>query len=107
MSNGQHPTSFNPNIAPQMQFSKEAIESAKPMTCLNEIPIPDKSGEFMRCGGEIFVEAAKLRYINPIMSPTGKQTVATLNIGKLCVACGKIFKPNEWLKQNKKEVVDG
>lgn len=89
-----------PNLQPQqMQFSREAIESAEEMRCLNEIPIPKKEGEFMQCGGEIFVEATRLRYINPIMSPTGQQTVATVNIGKLCVACGKIFSPDQWLKQ--------
>jgi len=91
---------------PQMQISKEAIDSAKPMTCMQEIPVLEKEGEFMQCGGEIFVDAAKLRYINPIMSPTGKQTVATLNIGKLCIACGKIFQPDEWLKQNNEMLKD-
>lgn len=83
----------------QMQFSREAIESAEPMVCMNEIPVPDKNGEFMQCGGEIFVEATRLRYINPIMSPTGQQTVATVNIGKMCVACGRLFNPDQWLKQ--------
>lgn len=83
----------------QMQFSREAIESAEPMVCMNEIPMDKKPGEFMQCGGEIFVEATRLRYINPIMSPTGQQTIATVNIGKLCIACGKIFQPDAWLKQ--------
>ena len=83
----------------QMQFSREAIESAEEMRCMNEIPVPNKNGEFMQCGGEIFVEAARLKYINPIMSPTGQQTVATVNIGKMCVACGRIFNPDQWLKQ--------
>ena len=55
------------------------------------------------CGGEIFVEATRLRYISPIMSPTGQQTIATVNIGKLCVACGKIFSPDEWLKTHSKD----
>jgi len=86
----------------QMQFSREAIESAEEMRCMNEIPVPNKEGEFMQCGGEIFVEATRLRYINPIMSPTGQQTIATVNIGKLCIACGKIFQPDAWLK-NKTE----
>ncbi len=83
---------------PQMQFSPDALKSAKEMTCMNEIPINEKPGEFMQCGGEIFVEATRLRYISKIMSPVGKETVATINIGKLCVACGKIFSPDEWLK---------
>ena len=90
-------------VPPQMQFSKEAIQSAIEMKCLNEIPVPDKEGEFMQCGGEIFVEAARLKYISPIMSPTGQQTIATVNIGKLCVACGKIFNPDEWLKTYNKD----
>jgi len=34
------------------------------------------------------------------MSPIGKETVASINICKLCVACGRIFNPDEWLKQN-------
>jgi hypothetical protein len=85
---------------PQMQFSPEALKSAKEMKCLNEIPIDKKPGEFMQCGGEIFVEATRLRYISKIMSPIGRQTIATVNIGKLCVACGRIFNPDEWLKQN-------
>jgi len=103
MTNRRHNMPQQRQTAPmQMQFSKEAIESAEPMHCMNEIPINEKPGEFMQCGGEIFVEAARLRYINPIMSPTGQQTVATVNIGKLCIACGKIFQPDAWLK-NKQE----
>ena len=88
------------NAPPIMQFSKEALNSALEMKCLNEIPLNDKPGEFVQCGGEIFVEAARLKYISPIMSPTGQQTIATVNIGKLCVACGKVFSPDEWLKQH-------
>ena len=83
---------------PMMQFSKEALKSAIDMKCMNEIPIPEKDGEFMQCGGEIFVEALRQKYISPIMSPTGQQTVAAINIGKLCVACGRVFNPDEWLK---------
>ena len=99
MPNPKQPMSMNPGI-PQMQFSKDALESAIEMKCINEIPLDKKPGEFMQCGGEIFVEAARLRYISKIMSHTGQQTIATLAIGKLCVACGKIFNPDEWLKQN-------
>jgi hypothetical protein len=85
-------------IQPQMQFSPEAIKSAKEMKCINEIPLQDKPGEFMPCGGEIFVEATRLKYISKIMSPVGKETIATINIGKLCIACGKIFNPDQWMK---------
>lgn len=106
MSNDQQFNLQPPQNLSQLQFSKEAINSAIPMTCMHEIPIEGKEGEFMQCGGEVFVEAAKLRYISPIMSPAGKQTVATLNIGKLCVACGKIFQPDEWLKQQNKKVTN-
>ena len=87
-----------PQNRPQMTFSKEAIQSAEEMKCINEIPIEGKGGEFRVCNGEIFVEATRLKYISKIMSPTGQQTVATLNIGKLCVACGKIFNPDQWMK---------
>ena len=82
----------------QMQFSAEAIKSAKEIKCINEIPIDSKPGEFMQCGGELFVEALRLKYISKIMSPVGKETVANMNIGKLCIACGKIFNPDEWMK---------
>ena len=102
MSNGkkQHPPTMPQmsGIQPQMQFSPEAIKSAKEMKCINEIPLQGKPGEFMSCGGEIFVEATRLRYISKIMSPVGKETIATVNIGKLCIACGKIFNPDEWMK---------
>ena len=102
MSNGkrQHPPTMPQmsGIQPQMQFSPEAIKSAKEMKCINEIPLQGKPGEFMACGGEIFVEATRLRYISKIMSPVGKETIATVNIGKLCIACGKIFNPDEWMK---------
>lgn len=90
------------SIPPQMNFSKEAIESAIEMKCMNVLKFDD-SDETKNCNGEIFVEATRLRYINPIMSPTGQQTVATVNIGKLCVACGKIFSPDEWLKQHQQQ----
>jgi hypothetical protein len=91
---------MGPGGQPLMQFSPEALKSATEMKCLNEIPIDDKPGEFMQCGGEIFVEATRLRHISKIMSPAGRETIATVNIGKLCVACGRIFNPDEWLKQN-------
>ena len=86
----------------QMKFTKEAIESAIDMRCSNESKFDD-SDEIKICGGEIFVEAARLKYINPIMSPTGQQTVATVNIGKLCITCGKIFSPDQWLKKHNEE----
>lgn len=95
-----------PGGQPLMQFSPEALKSAKEMRCMNEIPINEKPGEFMQCGGELFVEATRLRYISKIMSPMGKETVATVNIGKLCIACGKIFSPDEWLK-NEAEMEKG
>jgi hypothetical protein len=90
------------NNAPQMNFSREAIESATDMKCSNVIKFND-SDETRVCNGELFVEAARLKYISPIMSPTGQQTVATVNIGKMCVACGKIFNPDEWLKKHQQE----
>ena len=83
----------------QPVISPEAIKSAVDMRCMNEIPIDAKPGEFMQCGGEIFVEANQLKYISPIMSPTGQKTVATLMVGKLCIVCGKIFDPEKWEKQ--------
>ena len=98
MSNGkrQHPPQIP--AQPQMQFSPEAIKSAKEMTCINEIPLEGKKGQFIQCGGQIFVEASRLKYISKIMSPMGKETIATVAIGKLCIACGKIFNPDEWMK---------
>ena len=90
------------NISP-MALSKDAIASAIEMKCMNEIPVDAKPGEFMQCGGEIFVEASRLRYISKIMSPTGQQTIATVPIGKLCIACGRIFNPDEWLKTHNED----
>lgn len=87
---------------PQMNFSKEAIESSEEMRCMNVIKFDD-SDQTRSCNGEIFVEANRLRYISPIMSPTGQQTIATVNIGKMCVACGKVFNPDEWLKKHQQE----
>ncbi|HUT81481.1 MAG TPA: hypothetical protein VMZ29_09800 [Candidatus Bathyarchaeia archaeon] len=89
----------------QPVISPEAIKSSVDMLCMNEIQAigedgQPKPGEFMQCGGEIFVEAHRLKYISPIMSPTGQKTVATLMVGKLCIICGKIFIPEEWQKQH-------
>jgi hypothetical protein len=86
----------------QLNFSKEAINSAVEMKCLNEIKFND-SNKTQICNGVLFVEAARLKYISPIMSPTGQQTVATINIGKLCITCGKVFQPDEWLKKHHEE----
>ena len=86
----------------QMNFTQEAINSAIDMTCQNELKFNDKD-ETQICNGEIFIEAARLKYINPIMSPTGQQTVATVNIGKMCVKCGAVFSPDQWLKKHNEE----
>jgi len=89
----------------QPVISPEAIKSSVDMLCMNKIQAigedgQPKPGEFMQCGGEIFVEAHRLKYISPIMSPTGQKTVAALNVGKLCIVCGRIFNPEEWEKQH-------
>jgi hypothetical protein len=94
------PKMLRPGMNQQIQVSKDAIDSAVEMRCINEIPIDAKPGEFMQCGGEVFVEAHRLKYISAIMSPTGQKTVATINIGKLCIICGKIFNPDKWMKQH-------
>ena len=99
---------MNPKMMPGMNqpiISPEAVKSAIDMRCMNEIQAigedgQPKPGEFMQCGGEIFVEANRLKFISPIMSPTGQKTVATLIVGKLCIVCGRIFNPEEWEKQH-------
>jgi len=93
-----------PGMQQQVQLSKDAMDSAVEMKCINEIPVFEngdaKPGEFMQCGGEVFVDAHRLKYISAIMSPTGQKTVADVNIGKLCIVCGKIFNPDKWMKQH-------
>lgn len=90
---------------PQMvQIDPNIVKKGEDMKCLNQIPKLDEKtgrpieGEFFQCNGEIFVDAYRLKYVSPIVSPTGQQTVGNIMIGKLCVACGKIFSPDEWLK---------
>lgn len=80
------------------------LNDAEDMKCINQIPMLDENRQpipdkFITCNGEIFVDAMKLKYINPILSPIGKQTVGAMMIGKICIVCGKIFNPDEWMKQ--------
>lgn len=48
------------------------------------------------CGNEFFIDVSKLKYINPIQSPTGKDTVAAVVVGKVCNKCGELFNPDRW-----------
>jgi hypothetical protein len=89
-------------VSPKVNFSKEAINSAIEMKCLNKIKYDD-TDKTKTCDGVVFVEAARLKYISPIMSPTGQQTIATINVGKLCITCGAIFNPDQWLKKHSEE----
>jgi hypothetical protein len=86
----------------------ETIKKGEDMKCIGQIPVIEdgkiKEGEFKICNCNIFIEAANLKYISPIISPTGQQTIATLLIGKMCVQCGKIFNPDEWLKNREEKV---
>lgn len=91
---GMKPVKIDPKI----------VKDAEDMKCMNMIPKINErgvpiEGEFFRCNGEIFVDAYRLKYVSPIMSPIGQQTVGNLMIGKICVACGKVFSPDEWLKE--------
>lgn len=88
----------------QMHITKKMVENAEDINCINQIPKTDSfgkivDGEFILCNGEVFVDAYKLKYVSPIMSPVGKPTIGNLMIGKLCIVCGKLFNPDEWLKQ--------
>ena len=105
MSNGKPPI-IKPNQgAPQMVLDPKILKDAIDMKCIKLLPKMDEktgrpleSGEVFECAGEIFVDAYRLKYVSPIMSPVGKQTVGNIMIGKLCVACGKLFSPDEWMK---------
>ena len=90
-----------------MQISPEAIKSAEDIRCINQIPliIGGKVVEkkTTRCNGHIFVDAYSLKYISPILSPVGGETIGNLLIGKMCTNCGKVFNPDKWMK-TKKEI---
>lgn len=92
---------------PTIKIDPNIIKQGEDMLCMNEIPNPEKPGEFFTCGGPVFVDAYRLKYVSPIMSPTGQQTVGNVMIGKMCAACGKIFNPDEWLKNRNKNVEEG
>jgi hypothetical protein len=90
---------------PQGQLDPKILKDAEDMKCMNDIPVIDPKtmlpvpNQTTKCDGEVFVDAMKLKYINPILSPVGQQTVGAMMIGKICVKCGKIFNPDEWLKE--------
>lgn len=105
MSNGKPPKIISNKGAPGMVLDPKIIKDAEDMKCIHLIPKMDEktgrpleSGEVFECKGEIFVDAYRLKYVSPIMSPVGRQTVGNIMVGKLCVACGKIFSPDEWMK---------
>jgi len=113
MGAGQPPGQPMGPAIQQMQLSPEAIQSAEDMYCQGQMPliengkiVPNKT---VSCNGQIFVEAHRLKYISRILSPAGKETVANILIGKMCTTCGKIFSPDEWMKQKslKEKAVKG
>ena len=75
---------------------------------MNEIVHPETK-ELTQCGNPIFVDAYRLKYVSPIISPTGQQTIGNLLIGKMCVACLRVFNPDEWLKakQERDKILEG
>lgn len=79
------------------------------MLCMGKIPLFDKEtgkpidGKFQRCNGEFFVNAHKLMYLSPIVSPAGTQTITNLIMGKMCAKCGRLFNPDEWVAERIKE----
>ena len=86
-------------------------KNGEDMKCTGQVPlfesgviVPD---QFIACEGEIFVDAYRQKYVSPILSTTGQQTIAALMIGKICVACGKVFSPDEWLAKRNKNVEEG
>jgi hypothetical protein len=107
MGNNKKPQNINPNLIGhqgQAVLNPDVLKKAEDMLCMNEIPKLDKdkkpiAGEFTQCNGEIFVDAYRLKYVSPILSPVGRNTVGNLMVGKLCIVCGKIFNPDEWMKQ--------
>jgi hypothetical protein len=48
------------------------------------------------CQHELFLDVTKLKYISPLQSPTGKDTVAAVIVGKICQNCGELFNPDKW-----------
>lgn len=103
MGTGQVPGHPVGSPIQQLQLSQEAIQSAEDMFCQGRMPLVVE-GEIIQnqtvpCEGKIFVEAHRLKYISRILSPAGKETVANILIGKMCTTCGKIFSPDEWMKE--------
>lgn len=97
------PNQGGPAMTP---IDPKIIKNGEDMMCMNEIPHPETK-EMVICGSPIFVDAYRLKYVSPIMSPTGQQTIGNMMIGKLCVACGKVFNPDEWLAARNKDADDG
>lgn len=55
------------------------------------------------CGNKIFIEAAVLKKLSPIISPSGKEEIAPIPVFA-CSKCGTI--PNEYLsKYNAKQIL--
>jgi hypothetical protein len=48
------------------------------------------------CQHLFFIDVSKLKYISPLQSPTGKDTVAAIIVGKVCQNCGELFNPDQW-----------
>jgi hypothetical protein len=98
----------NVNNAP-VSIDIELAKKGEDMKCMNQIPMIDQKtgkvieGKTITCNGIYFVEATSLKYISPIISPTGQNTVVNLVVGKMCVRCGHIFNPDEWLKNREEK----
>jgi len=107
------PKTINPG-GPQgmINIDPKVVKDGKDMLCINQLPALDERGQpipdqFITCNGEIFVDAYRLKYISPILSPTGTNTVGNLMVGKICIVCGKLFNPQEWVEMNNKQKKGG
>jgi hypothetical protein len=83
---------------PNRQMQKQPAQGQQPM----QMNIDLKNCEDIKCTScqsEFFVDITKLKYISPLQSPTGKDTIAAVVIGKVCNKCGEIFNPEIWKRQ--------
>jgi hypothetical protein len=88
----------------QPQIPLDVIQKGEDMLCTNKLPVLDengkpKPGKFETCNNSVYVEGRRMKYVSPIISPTGTHTIGTVIIGNMCAKCGKIFNPDEWLRK--------
>lgn len=55
------------------------------------------------CDSPFFQNLISLRKISPLVSPTGQEQFLALNVGIICVNCGKLFLKEEDDNENLEE----